>query len=92
MASLYRKQRSPYWFIQFVDHDGIRRNKSTGLRVDQPGETTKARTLRAQLEAKELSRSGSPEGGNWDAWVPKFLDGHWGRLDLYLLQNRKVAL
>ena len=59
MSSLYRKKHSPYWFIQFVDADGTRRNKSTGLRADDPGQTVKARTLRAQLEAQELSRSDS---------------------------------
>jgi hypothetical protein len=57
MASLYKKQNSPFWFIQFIDADGTRRNKSTGLRTDSPTETVKARTLRAQLEAKERNRS-----------------------------------
>ena len=77
MASLYRKKNSPYWFIQFIDADGKRRNKSTELRTDLPGETTQARTLRAQMEAKELGRSGrGPEGGGWETWVPQFLDRH----------------
>jgi len=56
MSSLYRKKQSPNWFIQFIDADGSRRNKSTGLRADDPGQTVKARALRAQLEAKEISR------------------------------------
>ena len=50
MASIYRKQKSPFWFVQFIDTDGTRRNKSTGLRADNPGETVKARALRAPLE------------------------------------------
>ena len=29
MASIYRKNKSPFWFIQFIDADGTRRNKST---------------------------------------------------------------
>ena len=37
MASIYKKQNSPFWFIQFIDADGTRRNKSTGLRADDPG-------------------------------------------------------
>ena len=76
MASLYRKKGSPFWFVQFVDSDRRRRNKSTGLRADDPGQTAQARTLRAQLEAKELSRGAVPEGGAWDSWVPGFLDRH----------------
>ena len=77
MASLYKKERSPFWFIQFIDGDGTRHNKSTKLRTDDPGETVQARTLRAQLEAKELNRSaGEMKGGGWDSWVPQYLDRH----------------
>ena len=77
MSSIYRKKHSPFWFIQFIDADGTRRNKSTGLRTDDPGETVKARALRAQLEAKELGRNaGEISGGGWDSWVPQYLDRH----------------
>lgn len=77
MASIYHKSRSPFWFIQFTDSDGIRRNKSTGLRADDPGETVKAKTLRAQMEAKELTRgAGEMSGGAWEQWVPKYLERH----------------
>ena len=77
MASIYRKDKSPFWFIQFIDADGTRRNKSTGLRADNPGETVKARTLRAQMEAKELNRTaGEVSGGGWEIWVPQYLERH----------------
>ena len=76
MASLYRKRNSPFWFVQFVDGSGKRRNRSTELRADDPGQTIKARTLRAQLEAKELSRTGSALGEGWDSWVPAFFERH----------------
>ena len=52
MASLYRKKHSPYWFIQFIDTNGTRRNKSSGFRADDAGQTVKARAFRAQLEAQ----------------------------------------
>jgi integrase len=77
MSSIYRKQNSPFWFIQFIDSEGVRRNKSTGLRADNPGETVKARALRAQLEAKELNHTaGELSGGGWDTWVPQYLERH----------------
>jgi hypothetical protein len=77
MASIYKKQNSPFWFVQFIDADGTRRNKSTDFRADNPGETVKARALRAQLEAKELNRTaGEITGGNWDSWVPQYLERH----------------
>jgi integrase len=102
MASLYRKKRSPFWFIQYVDSHGIRRNKSTELRTDNPAETVQARTLRAQMEAKELSRTGaSITSIPWDSWVPHFLERHcesdrtllryteaWRWLALWLLEKR----
>lgn len=77
MASIYHKKHSPFWFIQFIDADGTRRNKSTGLRADNAGETVKARALRAQMEAKELSRTaGEVSGGSWDTWVSQYLERH----------------
>lgn len=77
MASLYRKQNSPFWFIQFIDADGSRRNRSTSLRADDAAETVQARTLRAQMEAKELNRTaGEITGGGWDTWVPQYLERH----------------
>ena len=77
MASIYKKKNSPFWFVQFMDSDGTRRNKSTGLRADEPADTVKARVLRAQLEAKELNRNaGEISGGGWDTWVPQYLERH----------------
>ena len=76
MASIYRKKNSPFWFVQFIDSDGKRRNKSSGFRADDASQTAQARALRAQLEAKELSRSGINTDGPWDAWVPKFFERH----------------
>lgn len=102
MASLYKKQNSPFWFIQFIDADGVRRNKSTGLRTDDPASTVKACTLRAQLEAKELNRGTREKGGgDWDTWVPHYLERHcespltlkryrsrWSWLALWLQENK----
>jgi integrase len=77
MASIYKKQRSPFWFIQFIGPDGIRRNKSTGLRTEDLSQTVKARALRAQMEAKELNHNaGHIDGGGWDTWVPQYLERH----------------
>ena len=76
MASLYRKKRSPFWFIQFMDGNGARRNKSTGFRADDAEQTVKARALRAQLEASELTRTSGALGGGWDTWVPQYLERH----------------
>ncbi|MBS1724664.1 MAG: tyrosine-type recombinase/integrase [Armatimonadetes bacterium] len=102
MASIYKKKNSPFWFVQFVDGNGVRRNKSTGLRTDSPAETVKARRLRAELEAKELNRrTGEVSGGDWDTWVPQYMErhcetartlerytGNWQWIALWLQENR----
>lgn len=80
----------------------MRRNKSTGLRTDDPAETIKARALRAELEAKELNRSNREiSGGNWDTWVLQYFErhcesprtlerysGNWSWLALWLQEHR----
>jgi integrase len=77
MASLYKKDRSPYWWVQYTDAEGKRHNKSTGLRKDDPGDTAKARTLRAKMEAKELDRDAKKSSTvGWDTWVIRYFDRH----------------
>ena len=53
MAYLYRKIRSPFWYIQYLDSERKKHDKSTGLRADDPNDTAKAKRLRAELEANE---------------------------------------
>jgi hypothetical protein len=43
MAYLYRKNRSPFWYIQYINVDKIKHDKSTGLRADDPNNTIKAK-------------------------------------------------
>lgn len=76
MAYMYRKLRSPFWYVQFIDADGRKHDKSTGLRTDDPNDTLKAKSLRAELEAKEYHRVPVVNGAAWDSWVPKFFSRH----------------
>ena len=76
MAYLYRKDRSPFWYVVYFDTDKIERHRSTGLRADDPNDTAKAKALRAELEAKEHYRVPTVTGDGWDKWVPKYLERH----------------
>jgi integrase len=76
MAYLYRKNRSPFWYVVYFDADRSERHRSTGLRADDPNDTAKAKALRAELEAKEYHRQPVIGGAVWDSWVPQFLDRH----------------
>jgi hypothetical protein len=102
MAYLYRKNRSPYWYIQYIDSDKKKHDKSTGLRADDPNDTAKAKVLRAELEANEHRKiSLASSGASWEEWVPKYFDrhcqspwtlqrysGNWKWLALWLQLNR----
>jgi hypothetical protein len=76
MAYLYRKNRSPFWYVVYFDADRSECHRSTGLRADDPNDTAKAKGLRAELEAKEYHRQPVIGGAVWDSWVPQFLDRH----------------
>jgi integrase len=87
MAYLYRKDRSPFWYVVYFDPQQKERHRSTGLRADLPNDTAKAKALRAELEAKEHHRAPVVNSEGWDTWVPKYLERHCnteGTLERYL--------
>ena len=73
MAYLYRRTRSPYWYVVYLDADKKEVHRSTGLRADNPNETAKAKALRAELEAKEHHRTSSQQRrvGHLGSKVPR---------------------
>jgi hypothetical protein len=60
----------------FFDAAGKEVHRSTGFRADDPNETSSAKALRAELEAKEHQRAPGVVTGPWDSWVPQFLQRH----------------
>jgi len=76
MAYLYRRDRSPFWYVVYSDANKKEVHRSTGLRADNPNDTAKAKALRAELEAKEHHRMPVVNSEGWDTWVPKYLERH----------------
>ena len=76
MAYLYRKARSPFWYVVYFDANRKELHRSTGLRADNPNDTAKEKALRAELEAKEYHRVPVVNSEGWDTWVPKYLERH----------------
>jgi hypothetical protein len=66
MAYLYRKDRSPFWYVVYFDAEKKERHRLTGLRADSPNDTAKAKALRAELEAKEYYHAPTVHGEGWD--------------------------
>jgi integrase len=101
VASLYKRKRSPFWWVEYVDAAGERRQESTKLRHDTPLQTRQARQLRDELTTRELAvrlpKSSGPEV--WHAWVPRFIaqrysgptrlryEQAWRNLDAFLRER-----
>ena len=74
MASLFKK--GPYWYLEFKDRNAVWRNRSTGLRWNDPKETRQAHLVRSKAESAEIAneiKKVSREG--WD-WVDEYLESH----------------
>jgi hypothetical protein len=101
MASIKKRKRSPYWWLQFRDLDtGIFRAENTKLRCDSPEDTRKAQKL-ATLKKAEEQRFKTTVGGDFFAWVPAYLEGQyknertlkrskirWGHLSTWLHEQK----
>lgn len=72
MACLYKRARSRFWWIKYIDAEGVERRESTKLRYQVPGETRKAQELRRELAVRERSQP-DYRGEAWESWVPRFL-------------------
>ena len=92
MASLYKRRDSKYWWIEYVDAAGERRQESTKLRHALPGESRKAVQLRNELSARGASRTGDYRSGSeaWAAWVPRFISQRYSRSPLTLCRARQA--
>ncbi len=95
MAYLYKKARSPFWYVVYFDADKKEVHRSTGLRTDDPNDTAKAKALRAELESKEHHRQPVVNSEGWDAWVTKYLHRHCetkGTLERYTSNWKWLSL
>jgi hypothetical protein len=76
MASLYKRSRSPFWWIKWRDERGKTQRESLGLRIGIGSETKRAREIRAErtLEEARAATSISRRGDKQDlvVWVPEW--------------------
>lgn len=101
MASLYRRPRSPYYYLSFFEA-GQRRHISTGLRADDAADRRRASALLAKYTyAEKCAPAGRHAlGSGWD-WVPAFIESiaraprtleayelRWRNLSLYLREQK----
>jgi site-specific recombinase XerD len=81
VASLYPRKRSRFWWIEYIDAAGKRRQESTKLRRDVAAQTRKARDLCRELTKQEAAQAGNVDGVRselWASWVPRFIAQRYG--------------
>lgn len=75
MASIYKRKRSPYYWIRWKDGiNGKQIYESTKIRIDDPEGKTKAKMLRLQMEIKEEERKVVSNNGNFKNWLLNFIN------------------
>lgn len=85
MASLYPKARSPFWWMEWIDERGERRNESTRLRRDHAVQSREARALCAERTTAELRAPGRAGAEHW-GWVGEFLRSRYLNSKLTLVR------
>lgn len=100
MASLFRDDESPFWYLRYKNAAGQWRSKSLRpLRHGVPGDTRKAKAKADEHSLDEHTRS--PQRDSWASWVPAYLTGRylnhvtrrrvlnaWNRVAEYLVEKR----
>lgn len=74
MAFLYKRARSPYWWIRYLDDTGHTISESTGKRWDSVQQSREAKQIRAAKEVME--RAAPPKERSereLSSWVPRWL-------------------
>jgi integrase len=90
MASIYRRDRSPYWWIKFRDPGGKIRYESTGCRIGIGSETAKARQLKAKRTQEEADTARVSNTEYFDRWVVAFLETRYARKANTLTKYRQA--
>jgi integrase len=90
MASLYKRDRSPYFWIEYIDASGERRQESTRLRYRVTAQARQAQQLRNDLTTREIAGR-LPDGDGaetWQAWVPRLIAQRYGNAASTLTRQR----
>jgi integrase len=85
MACLYKRDGSKFWWVEYLDVSGKRRQKSTKLRHDVTSESRKAQEFRSELAQAEKFTFN--QGEMWEAWVPRLLEQRYAGFTLGRYRN-----
>ena len=93
MASLFKRPRSPFWWVNWRNPATDRVERlSTGFRHGLAIESQRARKLCAEFTVKEVSVSARVSHTRWEVWVDTFFEHNYPKLtrDTYAGKWRRV--
>lgn len=77
MASIYKRARSPYWWIKYKDPGtGKHVAVSSKILLTAPKKQIELRLAKYNMDEKLSARSGNKVGA-FDEWVPQFIESHF---------------
>lgn len=77
MSSIYKRPRSPFWWIKFEDSSGRIIRQSLKLKWSSAADTQRALIERNHRETDELERAKGDPKQRWESWVPAFIELHY---------------
>ncbi len=77
MASYYKKQKSPYYWLRTRKADGTWTDSSSGIKTDSPGALRKIQQRVADETAKEKRQADDTSSAIMNRWVPEWIDYHY---------------
>lgn len=79
MASIYKRARSPFWWVKYIDPlTGRLIQESTLCRHAVPAETRRARDIARTISLREIKRPRSViTREKWSEWVRPFIDASY---------------
>lgn len=79
MASIYKKTRSPFWYVRYRDEStGLWKDRSTGIRLTDDDSKRKAKAAAFKLTCAESSDGRSRVAERWESWVFEYFDIRYG--------------
>jgi hypothetical protein len=106
MACLYKRKRSPFWWIKYRDpFTGKIIYESTGFKLFVGPETRRAKELEAEKTLAERATARVSSSENWSAWVNQFIAARysqsaasrlrfttaWHSVEMFLLEMKIAA-
>jgi hypothetical protein len=79
MASIYKRQDSPFLWISYKDAAGKWKSANTGYRNDNPGDRKQAAIVAKRKSLEEMANKPARIASHrWEDWVVPWIEARWG--------------